>query len=191
MLKPSPLARMRGFTMVELMIAVAIIFIVLLLGIPSYRVWIQNTQIRTATESVQNGLQLARAEAVRRNAKVQFVLTDTDPTQDNVSTVAASTAGKNWMVRVFQTGGTYTTADFIQGRSGGEGSSNAVVAAGQSSFVFNGLGRLTPVPAATVNIDISNPNGGDRPLRVMVSVGGLIRMCDPALTLSSNPQGCA
>jgi len=70
------------------------------------------------------------------------------------------------------------------------------VAATQSVVVFNGLGRVTPVPAGNIDIDISNPSGGAcaaagpmRCLRIRVSTGGQIRMCDPILA-STDPQGC-
>ena len=61
----------------ELLIGIAIIGILLALAAPNFAVWIQNSKIRTAAESIQNGLQLARAEAVRRNAQVRFQLTTT------------------------------------------------------------------------------------------------------------------
>ena len=57
----------RGFTLVELMIGIAIVGLSLVMAAPSFSSWIQSTQIRTAAEAVQNGLQLARGEAVRRN----------------------------------------------------------------------------------------------------------------------------
>jgi type IV fimbrial biogenesis protein FimT len=87
----------------------------------------------------------------------------------------------------------------IQFRDGAEGSDSktAIVSAGNiSSYVFNGVGRLTTPPSV---IDVTNGNipglsckasgGGVRCLRVAVSAGGQIRMCDPALP-SSDPQAC-
>ncbi|MDD5395524.1 MAG: GspH/FimT family pseudopilin [Thiothrix sp.] len=190
MLSALPKNSEHGFTLIELIITIAIIGIAITLGMPGYGTWIQNTQIRTAAESIQNGLQLARGEAVRRNTPVQFVLTDSSPAEANVNSVTASTTGRNWVVRVFQSGGVYTVSDFIQGRARGEGSSNVSINAGQNAFTFTGLGRLSPIPAASIAINITNA-GADRPLRILVSPGGMIRMCDPALVLASNPQGCA
>ncbi|EXI73964.1 MAG: hypothetical protein AW07_02102 [Candidatus Accumulibacter sp. SK-11] len=90
-----------------------------------------------------------------------------------------------------------TAPRIIQVRNRAEGSQQTLVAAGQSAFVFNGLGRLTPVPAANVAIDVSSTTGGTcvagggsvRCLRVLVSVGGQIRMCDPALP-AGDAQAC-
>lgn len=195
----------RGASLVELMIGIAIVAILLTLGIPGFSAWIQNTQVRTAAESVQNGLQLARAEAVRRNTDVQFAQTGAD------WTVGCATA----------------TADCpatIQTRSGAEGSANAVVTssevlssgltAGTAVFagtvIFNGLGRVNPTSLGAGNnasfhvtniqdncvacaagstwSDCPTTHGQMRCLRVVVSTGGQIRMCDPALAGPNDPD---
>lgn len=182
----------RGFTLLELMIGLTVLGILLMLAMPSYSTWIQNTKIRAATESLQAGLQLARAEAVRRNAQVELVLTESLPVPADVGAIAPSTTGRNWVVRVFQAGGVYSDADFIEGKSVAEGAGSGAavaVAAAASGFRFNGVGRPTPTPAATLAIDITNPSGGNRPLRVTVSRGGVIRMCDPNLA-APHPQAC-
>jgi type IV fimbrial biogenesis protein FimT len=193
-------------SLIELMVGIAIVAILFSLAAPSFSSWIQNTQIRTAAEAIQSGLTLARGEAVRRNANIRFQLTDT---LDN--SCALSTGGTNWVVsRDDPTGACASalpdpsdtnppTPAIIQLRAGAEGSKNALVAAGQAAFVFNGLGRLNPVPAGNVNIDITNPIGGgcvtDTPpgqmrcLRIVVSPGGQVRMCDPNFA-STDPQGC-
>ena len=64
----------RGFSLIELMITLAIMGIVLSLGASSYQVWIGNVRIRTTGDAIQNGLQLARGEAVRRNTQINFQL---------------------------------------------------------------------------------------------------------------------
>ena len=83
----------RGFSLIELLIGVAVLGILLALGASSFRVWISNMRIRTAAESIQNGLQLARGEAVRRNAQIRFQLTD-----GIGAGCALSTTASNWVV---------------------------------------------------------------------------------------------
>lgn len=66
----------RGVSLIELIIGIVVLSLVLALGMPSFSAWVQNAQTRTAAESILNGLQLARNEAVRRNANVRFSLTN-------------------------------------------------------------------------------------------------------------------
>jgi type IV fimbrial biogenesis protein FimT len=162
-----------GFSLIELLVGITIMGILFMLGVPSFKSWIQNTQIRTATEAIQNGLELARAEAVRRNTLVRFQLTTT---VDN--NCALTTASGNWVVSLddpsVQCGNAKLNEAFpvsdavnnpppriIQIRPGGEGSANTVVASQEMTsaipavaagapvydvskyIMFNGVGRVS------------------------------------------------
>ncbi|OGA35991.1 MAG: hypothetical protein A3F75_09760 [Betaproteobacteria bacterium RIFCSPLOWO2_12_FULL_64_23] len=200
-------------TLIELMVGLAIVAALFSLAAPSFSNWIQNTHIRTAAEAIQNGLMLARAEAVRRNALVRFQLTDT---LDN--SCVLSTTGTNWVISQDDPTGACASAipdpsdlnpaapRLIQLRAGAEGSRNALVAADQATIVFNGLGRrsIPGVALGDININITNPIGGNcvptlpavpgagetmSCLRVVVSTAGQVRMCNPKF-VSPDPQGC-
>jgi len=174
----------RGFTLVELMIGIAIVGLSLVMAAPSFSSWIQSTQIRTAAEAVQNGLQLARGEAVRRNTQISFQLVTTLD-----SSCALSTAGPDWVISLVVSPSSLanvagkcdkapnnppdpndpaavavdvTDPYIVQKRAGAEGSRNAVIAAGQSAITFNGLGRVVNAAVAGTNIAIAitNPTGG-------------------------------
>lgn len=171
--------RQKGATLIEFMLTFAIMGILVALAVPSFRDWIQNSQVRTASDAITNGLQLARAEAVRRNNPVRFRLPD-----------AAATG---WVVESFdRSAGAWTQ---VQQRSANEGTTNVVVDASQSTVVFLGTGGVTPTPVAAIQINVTNPSGGDcvtsagsgsiRCLRVTVSAGGQVRMCDPGLAAGS------
>jgi len=184
--------RQFGFTLIEIMIAIVIISMLLAVGVPSYQGWMRNSQVRTAAESVQNGLQLARAEAARLNTNVNFTLNGNDWSVDASGVPAAS---------AFYTPETGAAMKNIQQRSGMEGTRNAVItASGVNTVTFNGVGRVTPTPAAQVVFSVrdtagsacatsSNPNGL-RCLNIVVEPGGKVWMCDPALNASGNPQAC-
>lgn len=186
----------RGASLVELVVALAVGALLVVMAAPNYREWIQNSQIRTLAEGIQGGLQLARAEAVRRNAAVRFQFTDT---LTNSCSVSAS--GNNWVISLADPTGKCATAPsdtvdpyIIQSGYAGEGSANTVVAAGQARITFNGWGR----PTSGVSIDISNPTGGTcvaasgkmRCLRVTVSADGQVRLCDPAVSAATDPYVC-
>ncbi len=180
----------RGLTLIELAVGLTMLAILLGMAAPSFKGWIQNAQIRTAAGTILNGLQLARAEAVTRNTTVNFQLTD-----NLDATCTLSTSGKNWVVSLGDPTGkcdlapSDTSSPYIlQKRAGTEGTRNAAVTAGLSTISFNGLGRVTPPPAGNVTIEVTNPNS-DRNLKVIVSTGGQIKMCDPHLT-GPDPQAC-
>src|SRR4051812_15447077 len=69
-----PMRAAAGFTLIELMTAIALFGILLVMAIPMYGGFIANTQIRTATESMLDGVRFAQTEAVKRNGTVEFVL---------------------------------------------------------------------------------------------------------------------
>lgn len=169
-------AGQHGMTLIEVMITLAITGILLMIGMPSFNTWIANTQVRTGAEGLTNGLQLARAEAVRRNSNVTFVL------------------GTNtgWTVTATNTG------EVVQTRSDQDGSKNATVTvtpAGATTVTFNGYGRVTTntdASATITQIDVGSSTlsaANTRGLRITLGSGGGVRMCDPALA-AGDPRAC-
>ncbi|MGH8766587.1 MAG: GspH/FimT family pseudopilin [Burkholderiales bacterium] len=164
-----------GVTLIELLIGLALIGILLVMAVPAYQFWIQNVQIRNAAEGVLNGLQLARAEAVRRNALVQLIFG----------------AGSGWTMSTV-VGGTE-----IQARSANEGSESATVTitpAGADRITFNGMGWLANNNNGSPTItrfDVAGTMVGTeiRVLRVTVGAGGVMKMCDPAVA-AGDPRAC-
>lgn len=172
--------RSAGATLIEVVIGIAIVAILVGMALPSFKIWMQNTQIRTAADALLNGLQTTRAEAVRRNELITFAFT-----------------GFDWAI-------TDSTGTTIEARDAAEGSSNAVITIqGAMPLTFNGVGRPSGAAlVAVINNDvtiatISNPTGGAcqsaggtmRCLEIHVTLGGQVRMCDPVLP-TANPQSC-
>lgn len=199
--------RQRGLSLVEIVVVLAIVSMLVMMAAPTFSTWVINSRIRGTAEAMQFGLQFAKAEAVARNTRVRFQLTDT---LDNAC--VASLNGLNWVVNLDPNaapdqveGNCGTPANdgappfILQTRPGATSGTTQVVASA-TSIVFNGLGRQVPpagVAAANLTIAISNPNAGTcvaaggelTCLNVVVTPAGQIRMCNPAFP-ANDPQGC-
>lgn len=162
----------QGFTLVELMITIAVFIVLTVLAIPSFQQWIANTKIRSTTESVLAGFQLARAEAVRLNRGVRMTLN----------------ADSSWSVTEVISG------NVVQTRPAAEGSSDTtmtITPVTSTTVDFNGLGRVTNLtPITQVDVDSTViPAAATKELRIMINTGGAARACDPSHP-SSDPRGC-
>jgi type IV fimbrial biogenesis protein FimT len=188
----------RGIGLIEMMIGVTIVGILMSVGVSNFSQWIQNARIRTAADSLQAGLQRARAEALKRNAQVRFQLTSS-----TTASCALSATSLNWIVSLDSVAGKCATAPsetvdprIVEVRPAAEGTASVSVLADRSAIVFNGLGRVTPTPAGPISIDVRSAQGTcvdaggtRRCLRLVVSAAGQVRACDPAVD-SGNLRAC-
>lgn len=189
--------RQTGVTLIELMIGLAVLALLLVMAAPSYGVWLANTRVRNAAESIQNGLRLARNEAVQRGVNARFELTSTTDASWQVCALAAASdtcATKTSVsVQKYSAGGaanvvigsekdtSYATGKF----------DTPLTSVASSSVVFNSLGRPNDYGGtAIVRIDASATVSGSRRLVTVLGVGGSLRMCDPQLSSTTSPQAC-
>lgn len=201
-----------GFTLIELMVTVAVLGLMLLAALPTIRDWMVNTEIRNATEAIANGLSRARAEAVKRNQEVIFSLV-TDNAQGVVDGSCALTSrSASWVISLDDPAGQCDspigTDDASaqaprllarHGRSDGSPGVRVEVrdatcasTSGQTQVVFNGYGRLESRTTDPVRcLVVSHPSSETaRILRVMLDLGGTVRTCDPAVTRDDDPRAC-
>jgi type IV fimbrial biogenesis protein FimT len=66
------LARSRGFTLIELLVTMTIVAVMLGLGIPSFRSFVADQRVKTASSDLMSSMMLARSEAIKRNATVNL-----------------------------------------------------------------------------------------------------------------------
>ena len=205
MLNKQRLPNSAGFSMIELMVAVAIAGVLLAVGVPAFSGWIQNTRIRNTAQDIYTGIQQAKTEAVQRNARMRFQLTT-----DISSGCALSTTGTAWVINQVDAStpdvdasgqcnavpDTDTTPRIMAVRPP-ENNSRVQVTASASSIVFTGLGKLpAPLPAADFTIEVTPSNGtcaaaGGKLtcLSIIVSPTGQPRMCNRAYP-PGDPQAC-
>jgi type IV fimbrial biogenesis protein FimT len=166
-------------TLTEVLTAVAIIGILAGIAAPNFQSWIRGSQIRNAAESITNGLQRARAEAVKRNTNVAFAL--------------GAGADSSWSVYVV------SPASAVESRPGSDGSRNVtrtVLPGGASTVTFDSFGR--PLSSNSdgsarlvqVNLDSSASATVNQDLRVTIGPGGNARMCDPHAS-NTSPNACS
>lgn len=171
-------ARRSGFTLVELLIGVAVLSILLTIAVPNFRTWTVNSQIRNAAESVQNGLQRARAEAVARNANVEF-------------SFVGDSASTSWEVRL-------PDGTVIDARPGSEGSKavkRKVAPLGAKTLTYNNFGLPTANSGAAAAFTLVELDSTEldpdlsRELNIVIVPGGSVRMCD-AHAQADSPSAC-
>jgi type IV fimbrial biogenesis protein FimT len=181
----------RGFTLIEAMIAIAIMAMLVVLAAPSLSTFSENSKVRGIAESFFASAQQARLEAIRTNQRVELVLTSDSPTAANVGTTNTSATAGNWIIRRLSDDPTpiYT---FVEGKSIREGSNKSDAS---STVSLSAASNGAPVAAVTFSsagatslgapwwVDFGSSSaacGSVRCLRVIVTTSGQIKACDPA-----------
>jgi type IV fimbrial biogenesis protein FimT len=195
-----------GFSLVELIIGMAILAMLMALGMPQYANFIANSRLRATAEGISNGLNTARAEAVKRNARAVLVFIDEEPVEALVNALTPVVNGPNWVVRGWVPA--TNSFEYIDGKIGAEGSGGSGVAGVQVTAVtsgiydgtiaFTGFGALNGAQSITFEVkfptagtcDTTATPGPMRCLNVTVSPGGQIRICDPKVTDTKDTRAC-
>lgn len=194
----------RGVSLIETAVVMVIMALVLAYTMPELRDWIQGLKVRSAAESLKNGLELARSEALRRNSTVGFWMVSDSSSKVPSNACVVSSSSPAWVVSVSNPGGecgaaaSYTASpQLVQRSAAQENAASLTVSAMDSSgdaadrVAFNGLGQVqTQSGVASIQvIDVQASSGTGRRLRVVVESGGAIRMCDRDVA-ADDPRAC-
>jgi type IV fimbrial biogenesis protein FimT len=133
MISRRPLGQAAGFTLVELMIVLAVFATLVGAALPAYDSFVRNQRVKTASFEIFSTLMLARSEAITRNSAV---------------TVEPTSGTTNWASgwRVLVAGTVLRSQDSLVNIS----------ITGPASVTYNGSGRLS---AAAGNFQITAAGG--------------------------------
>ncbi|KQY89031.1 MULTISPECIES: GspH/FimT family pseudopilin [Roseateles] len=196
-------ARHRGFSLIELLVAVSVLAILMAMAIPNFTTWIRNARVRTVAESLQSSIRLAQAEAQRRNQTVVLFRTNS---KDCLPTSTADAAGAQWQIRsvpnplmtddipvAIQCGVLTDVSAGVNLTSPTPGTGTAVCFAGdgRQTTLTNptSIGLDCTAAATTYLVAPAASSAENRPLQLDVSLSGAVRMCDPGKA-STAPDSC-
>ncbi|MFQ2223523.1 GspH/FimT family pseudopilin [Aeromonas enteropelogenes] len=157
--------RSAGFTMIELMIALALVALLLTVAIPSYQSLRQEQMVKAAAQAVYTDVMLLKSEAIKRNR--------------NLSLIVFNSGASNWCYRIAIDGagsctGCSDTCSSLDGRKGADASEFA----GVNLTTSYGGGKLTFSPRRGTmpsgNITLS---GNGASMKVMTSNLGRVSTC--------------
>jgi len=161
-MRKSPLLRdSRGFTLVELMVTIAILAIFAAVAVPQFNTFIDKQRLVGGVDSVVDQLQFARTEAVKRSGNTVVTITDGAAWFVGTSTGAAACANAADCLRSVSSQTCRTC-------------SMASTSAGTITYTRRGL----PTPAAAVTIVMQSGLG--RQVQITVSPLGMVSTCTPA-----------
>jgi type IV fimbrial biogenesis protein FimT len=153
-------AKVGGFTLFELMVTLAVAALILSLGVPGFRNFIQNNRATTHTNDLVTALNLGRSEATRRGASILLC-----SSSDGETCSGSNDWSSGWIVRRSAGAVLRTWPE----RSGGDG----VLTANVSQIQFQARGSLAggTVPLLQIRLpDCSGDQGRD----VSVNMAGRI-----------------
>lgn len=196
----------RGVSMIEIAITMALAAVLLFAVAPEVTSMVANSRVRSSAESLLQGLARARNEALRRNQDVRFWLTTPNASTNLDNTCALSASAGGWVVSINDPTGKCAAASsettdplLIEKAVGGSTGTSVTVAALQSdgattatTVAFDGFGRV-PAATAIARIDLTYAGNASnsRPLRIQITRGGNVRLCEPRVTDTTDPRRCS
>lgn len=165
----------QGFTLIELMVTLAIFAFLLSLAAPSFAAWMADLRVRSLANSISYGVLQARSEAIRINQPVSFQLNP----------------DSSWSVFVDSNNQIINQKDAKEFSQATQINTN-----GSNIVTFDGFGFVIPNPDGSTSLSTVNVTTGTNfqavePLNVEIGFGGVVLVCDPQVSVSSDPRYCS
>jgi len=150
---------MRGFTLIELMVTLAVLAILTMVAVPNFRDTIRRSRVSAASNALLADLHYARAEAINRGQLVSLC-----PSSNGSSCTAGGAAWEaGWLVYTYPAGAASANAAYAAGnillRVADAREGVAVRASSTDVVSFGQQGQLRPGAALSFVTCMRNGNG--------------------------------
>lgn len=169
-----------GFTLIELMVVIAIMAILAAIAIPSFREYARNSALVATTNQLVNAIETSKGEALKRNMRVV------------ISPQDGSAWRSGWHVFVdannnltFDAGDVFVQKvealpDFLDISA----SANSTAASASPYLLFDGSGfprdaESAAFAANTLSVNRNDVSGSHTIRRIMIGASGRVRSCRP------------
>lgn len=173
--------RQRGFTLVELMVTLAVLAVVVAAAGPSFADFFDKYRLRGAADAVISLLSNARAEAVKSNQDINVAFTGSGPAWCAGANAAGVPTGGNKAGAASACDCTNASACLVSGQRmvlEQDAFPGVQIGALPAPVIFDSkLGTVTPLGSRTVTLTSAQ---GKYSLQVQLNALGQARSCKPA-----------
>ena len=181
--RPGRSSRADGFTLIELMVTIAIAAILLMVAAPSFVTMQRNSELTAAANALVAGINAARGEAMKRGLNAVVVPTDAASWRNGWTVFVDTGTARN---------GTLDASDIVVQRQPALAGYFAVSASGTaaeavpymmfdaSGYSKTKAGGFGPLTLSIARNDLSGASVSEETRRVIVARTGRARVCKPS-----------
>jgi len=171
----------RGFTLVELMVVVAIVAILVGMAVPSFKSMIQSSAMSSIVNTFLADTRLARSEAIKRSLHVVMCRSNAPEATTLTCSSGAGASGNGWVsgwiVFVDDNGDNgYDSGELVLKVQPALSTVNSIVSNHGYTHIFLPNGRLNLSSASTIQFGSDPPFTNEQQRIVCISNGGRARV---------------
>jgi len=172
-----------GFTIIELMIALAVVAVITSLALPSYRDLLEKRQVTSAAEQLKTFLSAAQIESVKRNESVAVTYSRSAVDSWCLGLTVGTAACDCTIADPSDSGACLVDGDlrvFSNANLNHPDIMHAI--SGDGSFAYDPVRGLLLDHSDQISLQLESPNQTSYALNVEVNVTGEVKICSPSVT---------